>query len=312
MDNRCFIGIDGGGTKSTLCATSYSGEILFKVEGGTTNLASSSFEIVKENIEKLFKELFTYKNDINILAVCIGTAGISLKGAKEQIEDIIKAVTGCENITVVSDIDILINSYRDENRIVLISGTGSICYGCNKDNSSFRLGGYGHLFSDEGSGYNIACKIFKAIMEENDGRSKKTILTELFLEHANISSPMELISVVYKKPFDKKYIADFAKLLEPALDSKDEVAMSICKEVVDSLYALIENAIIKIDSNEEINLVLSGSVVTKNMTIKGLLLEKLNANYKNIIVRDQDILPYLMASEMGKEIYEGHWSYNQG
>ncbi len=311
MDKRCFIGIDGGGTKAVLSCINNEGGVIFKCEGGSTNLASNTYEDVKENITKLFNQLYIFDKDIEILSVCIGTAGISLEGAKEKIETIIKDITKCDIVLVVSDMDILLNAYKNENRVVLIAGTGSICFGCNERGEKFRTGGYGHIFSDEGSGYDIACKVFKAIMYEYDGRGKKTILTKLFLEQEKKETPLDLISVVYKTSFDKKYIANFAKLLEKALEYNDEVAFDIVDEVVNSLYSLIENAILKLNTNDNINIVFSGSVVTKNEYLNSLLGSKLKTSFNNITINTKEILPYVMACEMGKEIYEGHRSYNK-
>lgn len=310
MENSYFVGIDGGGTKSTLSLLDINGNVVLKAFGGTTNLASSDIDIVSNSINSLFKEVFNFKHSINIASVCIGTAGISVQGAKEKIYEIIKSESNCNNIFVLSDMDILLNCHKDENRIFLISGTGSICYACNSENEKYRFGGYGHIFSDLGSGYDIACKIFKSIMAEHDGFGKKTILTKLFMEQENISQPLELISIVYKKPFEKKYIADFGKLLQEALAYNDEVAFEICDEVATSLYNYIKYAYTKLNTKDEIKLVLSGSVLKKNKVIYDILIKKIHSNFENIVISDVEIVPDILACELGKVMYERYRSNN--
>ncbi len=308
MKTKCFVGIDGGGTKSTFYASDDKGNLIYKCEGGSTNLASNSYEIVRDNISRLFYKLTTFNKNLEITSVCIGTAGISFDNASMTITSIIKELTNCNHITVVSDIDLLLNYYKNENRIILVAGTGSICLGCNSKNEKYQTGGYGHIFSDEGSGYNIGCKILKAVMEEYDGRGNKTILTNFVLQQENLNSPKELVTKVYSKPFDKTYIASFAKLIEKATELNDQVAISICSEVIESLYNLIENNIKKLNTKENITIIFSGSLLTKNKFLYNKLREKLMKNFNNITISNKKIEPYLMACEMGKDNYERYRS----
>ncbi|MFV0519271.1 MAG: BadF/BadG/BcrA/BcrD ATPase family protein [Lachnospirales bacterium] len=310
MSKKCFVGIDGGGTKSIICAIDENGSILYKGYGGTTNIASSSLDTVYENILELFTKLKNNLPEIEILSVAIGTAGISLLDVKKNIENILFSITKCKCITVTSDIDILLNLYKGENRVFLISGTGSICYSCNENNEKFRTGGYGHIFSDEGSGYSIACKILNAIMQAKDGRSHNTILTQLFLDKANISSDDELVNFIYSKNFDKKFIAGFGAIIDEAVVLGDTTAIDICNKTCDELYSLFKNCIDKINNENKVHLVLCGSVLTKNLFIRNLLIDKIKANYNNVLICEEEVSPYILACEMGKNIYERYWCNN--
>lgn len=66
-----------------------------------------------------------------------------------------------------------------ESGIVLIAGTGSISYCYNKKTNELnRVGGWGYVLGDEGSGYDIGRQALVAIMKSYDGRGKSTQLTE--------------------------------------------------------------------------------------------------------------------------------------
>ena len=64
-------------------------------------------------------------------------------------------------------------------RYCTYSGTGSISYCYNKKTNELnRVGGWGYVLGDEGSGYDIGRQALVAIMKSYDGRGKSTQLTE--------------------------------------------------------------------------------------------------------------------------------------
>ena len=61
----------------------------------------------------------------------------------------------------------------------VLYGTGSISYCYNKKTNELnRVGGWGYVLGDEGSGYDIGRQALVAIMKSYDGRGKSTQLTE--------------------------------------------------------------------------------------------------------------------------------------
>ena len=60
--------------------------------------------------------------------------------------------------------------------IVVICGTGSICYGRNDAAEAARSGGWGYILGDEGSGYWIGRGALAAVVRHADGRGPATSL----------------------------------------------------------------------------------------------------------------------------------------
>jgi N-acetylglucosamine kinase-like BadF-type ATPase len=60
-------------------------------------------------------------------------------------------------------------AHGGEAGIVLISGTGSICYGQGSTGEGARAGGWGPLFGDEGSAYAAGVSGLRSLAEEVDG-----------------------------------------------------------------------------------------------------------------------------------------------
>ena len=81
--------------------------------------------------------------------------------------------------------------------VILIAGTGSVCFARNQQGQIWRTGGWGHLIGDEGSAYAVSAAMLRAVLMECDGRGEKTLLTPLVMEKLGISDPMGIVDWVY-------------------------------------------------------------------------------------------------------------------
>ncbi len=79
---------------------------------------------------------------------------------------------------------------------VLISGTGMICYGRLSNGTETRVGGWG-VYTDGGSGYNIATEILKAVWASYDGSGPKTALEQAVLDLTGLEKQDQLIPWTY-------------------------------------------------------------------------------------------------------------------
>ncbi len=77
--------------------------------------------------------------------------------------------------------------------LVLIAGTGSICYGVAADGRQIRVGGWGGELGDEGSGYWIGLRGLQAACRMADGRLGRTELLRKTLAKIGVKNPQDLI-----------------------------------------------------------------------------------------------------------------------
>src|SRR5215475_1443826 len=49
-------------------------------------------------------------------------------------------------------------------RVLVLSGTGSCCFGRTANGRTAKIGGWGHLLGDKGSGYEIGLRSLKAVV----------------------------------------------------------------------------------------------------------------------------------------------------
>jgi N-acetylglucosamine kinase-like BadF-type ATPase len=73
--------------------------------------------------------------------------------------------------------------------IITISGTGSIALGRNAEGRGARAGGWGYVFGDEGSGFDVARQAVRAALRMEEGWGPATCLRGVLMEAAGRIPP---------------------------------------------------------------------------------------------------------------------------
>jgi len=271
--NGYVLGIDGGGTKTTVCAADMQGNILSVFKTGAINLNGESAENVKKNLHTVFNEASVKIGGLRyIRSVCIGAAGISNADARLFLENTVRDAGYTGKLIIAGDHQTaLYGALGSPEGIILIAGTGSICYGRNISGKEHRSGGYGYLIDDEGSGYAIGRDILKAMVRSHDGREGKTVLTPMVFEQLGMSTIEEVIGFLYHKNTNKRDVAALAPILTRALEDGDEAARKIAQNCCDELVKLV-SAVVKKLGLEDCFLAMAGSILQKDeFTRKGFV-----------------------------------------
>ena len=260
-----YVGIDSGGTKTRARLWMPEKSIKKDFEAGASNFCSADFQEGAKNIRILWEMLKKESGQhAKCLGIGVGAAGISSPDALQMFADcMIKA--GIENIPVkiVSDAQAaLYGAVEDDSGIILISGTGSVCFGQNKKGKIHQAGGDGHLIGDEGSGYAIGRDILSAVIKELDQRGEKTELTKYVLEEKQFQDIPDIIRYVYGGGNSKARIAAFAPLLMKAYEDQDQTARRIAKNASERLVEQASCVITQLEQQEG-TLAFSGSILKK-------------------------------------------------
>lgn len=288
---RYVIGIDGGGTKTKLCIYDLDTKAKTCVISGPSNILSSGYETTKNSLEEAIQKGVIEKGYKlkDCLAFCLGVAGAARECVKQQLNQIIREEGYNGKLIITHDAETAFKgALGGEEGILIIAGTGVICYGESKIKGAHRISGWGHIIGDEGSGYSIGKKILNAVMKNYDGRGNQTILKELVLHYLCLKNEEEIISYIYQPHITKVHIAELAILLEVACSKKDKVALEIANEAIEDLYECVKAALEKLDlSNKEIKIAINGSVLIKNRFINEGFKKKVLETYPLInIIQD--------------------------
>ncbi|QUI22318.1 ATPase [Vallitalea pronyensis] len=255
-------GWDGGGTKTAVQIRDLLGNIIHQEEAGPLNYNSQREEDMHHTITYLLHKMKQVAGSLEAYkAICISTAGIcnaqSVAFLKQALMD-----TGVKcHINIVGDHEsALYGALGKQEGIVLISGTGSICFGKNATGKTWRTGGWGHLIDDEGSGYAIGRDILSAAVKGYDKRHEGRALYDAVLKAIEGRTIQDIIQFTYKTAQSKKNIAALAPLLLPALAKKDPQAMAISEKAAHALTDLVAGVVKELHMDQS-DLVLMGGIL---------------------------------------------------
>jgi N-acetylglucosamine kinase-like BadF-type ATPase len=278
---KYLIGIDGGGTKTDCAIADLSGKIIHQIAGKPSNFLIIGVEEAVENIFALIEEnLFALEGDFaDVKQIVIGVAGAGRDEDAKLLEKSFKDYSEeqgvhFKGVKVVSDAHIALEgAFPDSAGCILIAGTGSILFGKDEKGSIHRVGGFGRLIGDEGSGYSIGRKALNAVSKSSDGRGEETLISQMLNDKMNSDFSISIINKAYKEKLD---VASIAKIVIEAAEEGDSIAENILDEEADELVLHIKSLLIKIQS-DNLNVAFSGSLIDNNNFYSDLLKQKIKS-----------------------------------
>src|SRR5262245_5681385 len=161
-----YLGIDGGGSKTSfLLVDEYYNE-LCHLQSGPSNHLSVGADAAREAIMQGISRLTEQPN-----IVCAGFAGAGRPDSVAFYTQVLQSLIPGAQIIIESDAFIAsIGAIGIDPGILLIAGTGSIVIGRDKDRTMFRVGGWGPYFGDEGSGFWIGREAVRAALRAVDAQ----------------------------------------------------------------------------------------------------------------------------------------------
>ena len=159
-----YLGIDGGGSKTSfLLVDEYYNEICH-IESGPSNWLSVGADAATQAITQGISYLTERPN-----IVCAGFAGAARHDSAAFYKEVLESLIPEAQIIIESDAFIAsIGAIGVDPGILLIAGTGSIVIGRDKARNMFRIGGWGPYFGDEGSGFWIGREAVREALRSLD------------------------------------------------------------------------------------------------------------------------------------------------
>src|SRR6185503_968491 len=117
-------------------------------------------------------------------------------------------------------------------RVLVLSGTGSCCFS-RAGKRTAKVGGWGHILGDKGSGYEIGLRGLKAVVYYYDQTGVWPKLGRRILRALQFNEPNDLIS--WAQQASKAEMASLALEVLAAWDEKDNIAEDILAAAANSL-----------------------------------------------------------------------------
>jgi N-acetylglucosamine kinase-like BadF-type ATPase len=242
-----FLGCDGGGTKTALAVITDEGTLAASLHAPTTYYLSSQAAGIAIVGEVLGDAVPAVCAQAGIAPDDLGYAFFGLPGYGEVRADIatLDAAAGsalghdrfrCDNDMVCG----WAGSLGGADGINVISGTGSMTYGRRRE-EGLRVGGWGELFGDEGSGYWIGVRALRAFSKMSDGRADRGPLHGVLTRALEIDTDIEAVELVLHRWHGaRRPIAALSRAVGEAARAGDACAHTILADAAAELVGLVE------------------------------------------------------------------------
>ncbi len=239
-----YLGVDGGGTKTALALVDADGNIRAAHSAPGAYYFASGLEATGKVLADAVAALLASAG-LEASSVEFAYFGLPGYGEDSTVADALErlpaaALPGipyrCSNDMVCG----WAGSLGCRDGISVVAGTGSICYG-ERGGSSARCGGWGEVFSDEGSAYWIACRGLNLFSRMSDGRAPRSLFHELLRTRLELAADLDLCGHVYTRlASDRPRIAQLARVVQEAALAGDAPAMGVYTAAAAELAGLVE------------------------------------------------------------------------
>ena len=292
---RYYLGIDGGGTKTSYAVIDDDKNILYRSVGGPSSIDTLPLESVKKTI---LEE--TSKIPYKVSFVYAGIGGIVSQDGIDKVNNILKDIKCLENKdNVDSGNDVnnaLFGALDGKDGIILISGTGSVAFG-KHNNKYHRTGGYSYKEGDAGSAYDLGFKALQHLARVLDKREKNSQFAEKLKETINCYDYQSLAN--FFNEANRTQIASLAKIVTQF--ENDKYAKKIIINSANEAANLVNTTYRVLRFNTKTPLSIIGSLGNAKTLYRDILLSKLN---KNIEVIDAIYNPTIGACLKSKSLYK--------
>ncbi|HBK4689273.1 MULTISPECIES: N-acetylglucosamine kinase [Serratia] len=283
-----YLGVDGGGTKTAFVLINDAGDVLARHEAATSYYLSVGMDaarsVVLNGIGEICHRAGITPADISFTFLGLPAYG-EVSADVERLDAIAQSLLNRERYRC--DNDMICGwaaSLGCRDGINVVSGTGSIAYGEYQGRSA-RCGGWGELFSDEGSAYWIGCQALNLFSRMADGRLQKDLFYDLMREKYPCRNDLDICDLVFNQwKGDRGKIASLAPIACEAAVAGDKQSRAIFFLAAKELALMVDTLreTLRWHADESVRVSYSGGVFKCGDVILEAFayeLAKLNGNY---------------------------------
>jgi glucosamine kinase len=230
-----YLGIDGGGTKTT-CVVGEESQLLATATAGPSNIVRVGEAQARESLQQSVRQACAAAGitPAQVARTCVGGAG----AARPELAAIVRRILAeilTTPIDVVGDIQTSLEAaFGPGPGVIVIAGTGSIAYGRDRRGRTVRAGGWGFAIGDEGSAHWIGRTAVAAVLRAADPRDlsspgdsspQDSSLTAALCKSWGVTSLDDLARAANSTP-----PPDFATLFPAVAAIKDVLALQVLSQ----------------------------------------------------------------------------------
>jgi len=249
-----YLGIDGGGTKTT-CAVGDDSTLLATATAGASNIVRVGESQARESLRQAVKQACAAAGIApeQVARVCVGGSGAARPQLAALIREFLAEILPMP-IDVVGDMQIALEAAFDDGPgVIVIAGTGSIAYGRDRQGRTLRAGGWGFAIGDEGSAHWIGRSAVSAILRASDlvdqtsaSPSQESSLIASVFKAWGVTSLADLARAANSIP-----PPDFAALFPAVAASQDDLATQVLTDAGRELARVAEVVMRRLFAKDE-------------------------------------------------------------
>jgi len=276
-DTPVLLGIECGGTRTVAIVADAAMRPIARIEAGPANLRLLTDEQLAERFRGLRTQL--PRPD----AIGVGMAGARDAEDRARVGAAVEAVWPGIPHRVDHDLESALaaaepdgKGERPAARVVVLSGTGSCCYGKDATGKTAKVGGWGHQLGDRGSAYDIAFRALRAAVRSFDHDQVWCRFGQRALRAVGAGTPDALIT--WLQSASKTDVAALAPEVFSAAAEGDRVARTVLSETAG---ILADDALVCADrlagKRSSVAFVLTGSVLLRQARFAGEVAKRIRA-----------------------------------
>lgn len=254
----CCIGLDAGGTGTTLRAGGAAGAATLCLSGGAANLQRQGLDATAAVLAGLAERALAAAPSPAAAYVCAGVAGADAPDDRRRLARAVYerlAPAGSLTVCVVPDgVAALEAALGEASGAVLVLGTGSVWLARTRTGTLVRVGGWGYLLGDEGSGHALGRAGLQRLTVALDGGPESPLAARIRAAFG-ITDKADLVRRVYREAWPVQQVAPL--VLAAAADGDAEAR------------ALLDEAVAALLSRFDLLVARAGEVVSPDLVLMG-------------------------------------------
>ncbi len=268
---KLFLGVDGGQSGTVAAIGDETGCVLGEGEAGPSNHAGGAEgrakleRAVRECVGRAAAQAGLEAATLEFESACFG-----MSGGPEGKHAILSGLIRAARLRVTTDAVVALAGATGSGLgVVIIAGTGSMALGRNGQGRTARAGGWGYVFGDEGSAFDMVRQAARAALRMEEGWGPATSLRAMLLEATGSVDSNQMLHRFYTPEWERSRVAALAPLVDRAAGVGDAVALHVVNQAAQELAQLAAAVRAQLwKPGEVVELAYSGGVFESRMLLE--------------------------------------------
>lgn len=300
---KCFLGFDGGGTKTECVVLNEVGAIIARGRGPASNPTRIGIPAATAALQQTCESaISSTRIAFEVTALCAGLAGTARSEFRDPILQFLKEQFPEALVDVRTDLELSLAAMPQGPAIVLVVGTGSAAIGRDVAGTVLREGGFGPANSDEGSAYDIGRAAITAARNENSSAEAEELSRQI-LRHLGCANWSE-VDAKAAASADAIYPRVFP-VVAAAADAGNSLAQSLLQSAAEKLAAIAHRLAESLNlAQAKLPLGKTGGTIGRSRFFDHAIDQELRGKLPNLAISKLSVEPAEVAAWLALQLFQ--------